>query len=127
MSKKTDKKRLNVLEVVRIDAVIPSSIGKPFDYHTHGLDAFDHPEFQVYAPKYCASIVASVLWSHVDAVVNDGERFTPETVTDSQGTIFGYLEVPGHSDGDPSRLLIVDRPDMCVCQYCQGKGGNCNE
>ena len=127
MSNKTDKKRVNVLEVVRIDAVIPSSIGKPFDYHTHGLDAFDHPEFQVLAPKYCARVVAGVLWDHVDAVINRGMRFTRESVTECEDNTFGYLEVPAHSDGDPARLLIVDRPDMCVCQCCQSKGGNCNE
>lgn len=124
MNIKTDK---NVREIVRLHAVIPDKLGQPFDFHTHGLDALDHPEFQIMAPKYCSDLVVGVLLAHADAVINDGKRFDPETMTDSQGVIFGYLEVPGHSDGDPPRLLIVDRLDMCVCQYCQAKGGNSHE
>lgn len=45
------------------------------DFHTHGLDKYDHPEFQVIAPSLFSHSAGRLLNSLADAVINKGEKF----------------------------------------------------
>jgi len=101
---------IEVTKVVKIHFVIPDDDGELFDAHTHGLEAFGHPEFQVLVPGFCRSAAGSVLNNHADMVINRGERFRPGELAEIGGAIVGYVEVPGDFAGDPTRLCIVDLP-----------------
>lgn len=123
--KKVDctKDRVDVREVVEMHGVIPTEPGEPFDYHTHGLAKFGHPEFQVLAPGYCRNEMANLLWNHAERVVNAGERFAAGKVMIIDGIKLGYEVVPGDSDDDEPRLRIIDVPGACQCAACAAGSG----
>ena len=50
---------IHILKVVKIHFVIPDDDGELFDAHTHGLEAFGHPEFQVLVPGFCRGVAGS--------------------------------------------------------------------
>ncbi len=92
--------RIEVHEVVDVHGVIPDEPGEPFDYHTHGLEKFNHPEFQVLAPGYCRGAILTLLRNHAEQVISAGERFAAgETVT-IDGLVCGYEAVPGDAGDD---------------------------
>ena len=114
-----EMEKIDVHEVVEVHGVIPDEAGEPFDFHTHGLEKFNHPEFQVLAPGYCRVAMSNLLWNHAEQVINAGERFAEgETVT-VNGVVCGYEMVPGDGCDDPPRLRIVDVPGGCKCQTCE--------
>jgi hypothetical protein len=122
--KKVETDPIDVHEVVDVHAVTPDDRGEPFDYHTHGLEQFGHPEFQVLAPGYCRGAMANLLWNHAEAVITAGERFAAgETVT-VNGVVCGYETVPGDSDDDGPRLRIIDVPGACQCSVCAAAQSN---
>lgn len=101
---------IDILTVVKIHFVIPEDDGELFDAHTHGLEAFGHPEFQVLVPGFCRGAAGSILNNHADRVINRGERFRSGETGEIGGAIVGYIEVPGDSAGNSTRLRIVDMP-----------------
>ncbi len=109
--------KIDVREVVDVHGVIPDKPGEPYDFHTHGLERFNHPEFQVLAPGYCRAAMANLLWNHAEQVINAGGHFTAgETVT-VDGVVCGYETVPGDAGDDQPRLRVVDIPGGCSCDY----------
>ncbi len=116
----------NVIENIRIHAVIPKGHHEPYDLHTHGLEKFGHKELQVFAPGYCVKAMMEELNRHADRILNHGERYAggESCLNEAVNIVFGYVEVPGDSEGDPSRLRIVDLPGGCECERChpQPKG-----
>lgn len=101
---------IEVTEVVKIHFVLSDTPAKLCDAHTHGLEAFGHPEFQVLVPGFCRGVAGSILNNHADRVINRGERFRPGDTGEIGGAIVGYIEVRGDFEGDPTRLRIVDVP-----------------
>ena len=101
---------IDILKVVKIHFVIPDEVGELFDAHTHGLEAFGHPEIQVLVPGFCRSAAGSILNNHADRVINRSEKFRPGETGEIGGAIVGYVEVPGDFAGDATRLRIVDLP-----------------
>ena len=102
--------------------VIPDSHGQPFDVHTHGLELFEHKEFQVLVPGYCREAAMSLLSTHVDRVLNKGEKYKAGDTVTVTGVRCGYIEVAGDVEGDPTRLRIVDLPNSCKCEFCEATG-----
>ena len=113
--------RVEVAEVVDVHCLIPNQHGDPFDYHTHGLEAFGHPEFQLLAPGLCRRAAVTLLLNPADAVINDGEVFAAGETVSVDGFAGAYEQVAGDLDGDPPRLRIVDMPGGCKCAMCQAE------
>jgi hypothetical protein len=101
---------IEVTEVVKIHFVLPDTAAELCDAHTHGLEAFGHPEFQVLVPGFCRGVAGSILINHADRVINRGERFQPGDTGEIGGAIVGYIEVREDFEGGPTRLRIVDVP-----------------
>ena len=116
-------KRIDVSELVEVHMVMPDEHGQPYDYHTHGLEALGHPEFQLLAPGYCRSGAVNLLMHLADKVINHGERYQGGEIGDIDGVICGYVEMPGDIEGDPPRLRIVDLPGGCHCECCGRQQG----
>jgi len=114
--------RIDVAKFVAVHCVIPDRHGDPFDYHTHGIEAFGHPEFQLLAPGLCRRAAVTLLLNHADAVINDGEVFAAEETVSVDGFVGAYQQVAGDLDGDPSRLRLVDAPRACRCEMCRAEG-----
>ena len=101
---------IDVKKVIRIHFVIAETAEEMFNAHTHGLEAYDHKEFQVLVPGFCSNDAASILNNHAHRVINKGERFNPGDTGEIGGILCGYVEVPGDLPGDPTRLRIVHLP-----------------
>jgi len=114
--------RIDVAKIVDVHCVIPDQHGDPFDYHTHGLEAFGHPEFQLLAPGLCRRAAVTLLLNHADAVINDGEVFAADETVSVDGFVGAYQQVPGDLEDHPPRLRIVDKPRACRCQMCRDEG-----
>jgi len=124
LAEKVVANQVDVHEVVDVHAVIPDEPGEPFDYHTHGLEQYGHPEIQVLAPGYCRAAMANLLWNHAERVINAGERFVEGETDAVDGVVCGYQIAPGDSGEDEPRLRIIDVPSACQCSACVAAKSN---
>lgn len=110
--------QIDISKVIDFHFVIPGNPGDLFDVHTHGLEGYGHPEFQVLIPGFAGRAAHVLLHNHADSVINHGETFEAGEVVDIDGVACGYEEVPGDYPDDPMRLRIVDMPGECRCGSC---------
>jgi len=113
-----------IQDKVIIHAVIPDEPGQLYDYHTHGLEAHGHKEFQVLAPGFCRGSVAALLREHYKAVLQYGDRFEAGERVELDGVLCTYEEVAGDGEGEPTRLRIVDIAGNCNCEQCNRVRGD---
>ena len=107
-------------EDIKIHCVQPGKVGDLYDLHTHGLEAHGHKDFQALCPGFTASRVGALLRDHVAGVLDRGERFNAGEYGEVHGFRVGYVEVPGHSRDEPTRLRIVDAEPSC--SHCGERG-----
>ena len=119
-----ETKEIDVRDVVDVHCVIPATPGGPFDYHTHGLMKFGHPEFQALAPGYCRTAILTLLLNHADQVINAGKRFAAGTTVNVDGIVCAFEETTGDAGDDGPRLRIVDAPGGCKCDACEAEDTN---
>ena len=115
--------QIDVSTVITVHNVMPDNEQGLWDYHTHGLQAVGHKEFQAIAPGFCAYGVNLLLHELADAVINDGRSFAVGERPCIHNVVCTFVEAPGDTDKEPTRLRIVDMPSECRCACCQAEEG----
>jgi len=85
--------------------------GVLMDLHTHGLDKYNHPEFQVFAPSIYRVSAVRLLNSLAEAIINKDEKFKAnENCEWGEWGIFTFTE---YEKGILSIIPILPECDCC--------------
>ena len=111
---------IDVQKVIHLHFVIGN--GAMLDGHTHGLEAYGHPNLQIWAPSIFVHSAGRLLNAMSHAVINQGETFKVGEKCDYRPE-WGWFTLEEEPDHEKNRALRIV-PILIPCSECGG--GECD-
>lgn len=104
------EKKVDVEKEIVIHAVTMEEISFIINFYTCGLNKYDWPELQVYAPAFLENIINNIMYSIANWLINDFKLPENENIENQ------IAELKGLGCGQIGFILSKDKKSMVLYQ-----------